>query len=191
MDLDKFPSTLAECIEVFDKAWRSADDKVAAAAKAYWHAINLVGEDEARKAFDKRFGLGRYNLDLLRDIGAEMVDARVWFLPRYMHSIRKMDLMEQFRVLNSRTVGVYRYSSMKPKTCDIGQLNQSEWRVLFDREKNRLRNSFEQLDYIKAKKREFKNRAKWKPGSKKGTIVFPHGCSLTRSELMDILAGNW
>ena len=111
----------------------------------------------------------------------------MWFLPRYMHGIRDMAVSVQSQIFGEGTFTVYKFASEKPKSLSLGQMNQSDWRVLFEREKFRFRTGEEMLAYIHAKKREFRNAKHWKLGSKKGTVVFDHACTLTKRQLQEIL----
>jgi hypothetical protein len=108
-------------------------------------------------------------------------------LPDFMHGIAKMKLPDQWDILNTKRVGVFKFATEKPCTLDLGKVNESDWRVAFDREKNRLRTSDEQIAYIRAKKREFKNAKHWKLGYKPGTICFTSGCTLTKKQLQELI----
>lgn len=180
-------ATVDAFVEEFAVAWGDAAESVGKAAFIYRGAVCLVGQKEAFARFDKRFGLGRYNFDLLNDIGSGAVDVRVWFLPRYMHGIRDMAVSVQGQIFGEGTFTVYKFASEKPKSLSLGQMNQSDWRVAFDREKLRIRTGEEMLAYIRAKKREFKNAKHWKLGSRKGTVVFDHACTVTKKQLQEIL----
>ena len=180
-------STVDSLVEKFAESWGDAADAVRSAAFIYNSAVRLVGQKEAFARFDKRFGLGKYNFDLLNDIGSGAVDVRVWFLPRYMHGIRDMAVSVQSQIFGEGTFTVYKFASEKPKLLSLGQMNQSDWRVLFEREKLRFRTGEEMLLYIRRKKREFKEARHWKLGSRKGTVVFDHACTLTKKQLQEIL----
>lgn len=174
-------------INEFDKAWNLAEENIQKAADAYWNAVCLVGEKEAEKKFSTRYpSLKHSDWTLLRDIGAQTVDARVFMLPWYMQGVRYMKLPDQWALFNTRCVSVYKFASEKPVTIDIGRVNQSDWRVAFDREKNRLRTSDEQIKYIRSKKKELKERINWHIGTK--GLVVTNSCTLSRKQLEDILA---
>ena len=178
VDIDTF-------VKEFADAWETGEDAVLRAGKALHKAVQEFGEKEAFKVFDARFHLGQYNLGLLSDIGSGAVDARVWTLPRYMHGIRSMNTLAQVALLNTHEISIYKFASEKPKTIDLGSVNQSDWRVAFDREKAVLRSSEEQLRYIHGKKREFKTRINWKISN--GKVVFKNACTLTKDQLKEIL----
>ena len=184
---DSVMEELERRVDAFGNAWGGARDAVGEAAAVYWSAVCLVGQKAAFERFDRRFGLGKYNFDLLADIGSGRVDVRVWFLPRHMHGIRNMPPAAQGRLFGTGAITVHKFSSEKPKSLELGHMNQSDWRVAFDREKCRIRTSEEMLRYIRGKKREFKNARHWKLGSKKGTVVFDHACTVTKAQLQEIL----
>jgi len=177
---------IESCMNEFAAAWGAHEDNVQRAADALWSAVCIAGEKEAFEKFDLRFHLGEYNLKLLADIGAQQVDSRVFSLPRYMHGIRNMDLMAQFGVFNTGCISIYKFASEKPVTIGIGNVNQSDWRVAWDRERNRLRTSKEQLEYIHAKKASFADKMRWVK-FRKDAVVFLHGGSWMKEELQDIL----
>lgn len=174
-------------INEFDKAWNLAEENIQKAADAYWNAVCLVGEKEAEKKFSVRYpNLKHSDWTLLRDIGAQTVDARVFMLPWYMQGVRYMKLPDQWGLFNTRVVSIYKFATEKPATIDIGKINQSDWRVAFDREKSRLRTSEEQLKYIHSKKKEFKERVNWHVNGK--GLVVTNSCTITKKQLQDILA---
>lgn len=174
-------------VDEFATQWRNAESAIRECARVYWEAVSRAGQKAAFERFDRRFGLGRYNFDLLADIGSGRVDARVWFLPRYMHGVRNMGIVEQSQLFGTASITIYKFASEKPKSLELGHMNQSDWRVAFDRERNRIRTGDEMLRYIHGKKREFKNARHWKLGSKRGTVVFGHACTLTKAQLQEIL----
>lgn len=176
---------LDECVAEFAKALGQHDEGVQKCADTLWRAVNLVGEKEAFEVFDQRFHLGQYNLKLLSDIGSQKVDGRVWSLPKYMHGIRYLPLPDQWQILNSKAVSVYKFASEKPAVVDLGSVNQSDWRVAFDREKNRIRTSDEQLKWIHAKKKEYKSRVNYHPG--KNGLVVTNSCTISKKKLLEIL----
>jgi hypothetical protein len=174
-------------VDEFATQWRNAESAVRECARVYWEAVSRAGQKAAFERFDRRFGLGKYNFDLLDEIGAGRVDVRVWFLPRHMHGIRNMPPSAQSQLFGTGAITVHKFASEKPKSLELGHMNQSDWRVAFDREKCRIRTSEEMLRYIRGKKREFKNARHWKLGSKKGTVVFDHACTVTKAQLQEIL----
>jgi hypothetical protein len=103
-----------------------------------------------------------------------------------MQGVRYMKLTDQWGLFNTRVVSIYKFASEKPATIDIGKINQSDWRVAFDREKSRLRTSEEQIKYIRSKKKELKERINWHIGAK--GLVVTNSCTLSRKQLEDILA---
>ena len=175
-----------ELVDRFEEFWTASGNFVLDAARVFAEAVVKFGWLESFHRFDARYGrIGEYNWRLLNEIGAGVVDVRVWFLPRYMHGVRFMKLDDQVAFFNLGEVSIYKFASEKPATIKIGTINQSDWRVAFDREKNRLRNSQDQLKYIRGKKREFKERVNWHVSKNK--VVFTNSCSLTKKQLQEVL----
>lgn len=174
-------------IEEFGRCWGSAEDNVRKAAICFASAVGLIGFKDAVKVFGDRYPqFGTYNWQLLMEIGSGVTDVRVFALPRYMHGIRKMDMVRQQDLFNTKRVSIYKFASEKPATIDIGQVNQSDWRVAFDKEKNRLRTSKEQLVYIHEKKKSFADKMRF-VRIHDGVVCFLHGGSWTKKELQDLL----
>lgn len=174
-------------IEQFGNAWGRATENIQNAADLFWQATCRFGEKDAEKVFSAHYpNLKHGDWTLLRDIGAQLVVADVFLLPWYMQGVRNMKITDQWAFFNTRCVSVYKFASEKPATIDIGKINQSDWRVAFDREKNRLRTSDEQIKYIRAKKKEFKERINWHVNGK--GLVITNSCTITKSQLQDILA---
>ena len=172
-------------IDAFNEAWQSAEDNIQCAAVAFRQAVEMFGWRDAHKTFSKRFGdISEYDWKLLYEIGMEKVVSGVFLLPKYMHGVRFMKLTDQWDLFNSRVVSLYKFSSEKPVTLDIGAVNASDWRVASDREKNRLRTSEEQIAYIHAKKKLFASRKPWHVS--KGRAVFEGACTLTKEQLLEL-----
>ena len=173
-------------VKEFGEQWSNAEDSIQRCADYFWQAVCLVGKKEARKAFRMRYQqFTDTDWDLLEDIGAQKVDARVFMLPWYMQGVKNMDLVKQFDFFNTRVVSLYKFASEKPVTIEFGKVNQSDWRVAWDREANRLRTSEEQLKWIHSKKREYKNRVNWHVGSR--GLVVTNSCTITKKQLQEIL----
>jgi hypothetical protein len=175
-----------DLMDRFSEYYDQSNNYIGDAARMFAEAVSKFGWLEAFDKFNTRFSrVGEYNWRLLADIGAKIVDHRVWFLPRYMHGVRFMAMRDQEAFFAVGEVSIYKFASEKPATIKIGAVNQSDWRVAFDREKNRLRNSQEQLRYIRGKKREFSERVNWHVSKNK--VVFTNACSLTKKQLQEIL----
>lgn len=184
---DDYGTDLNYYVQQFGESWGLAKESIQKCADIYWQAVCRVGAKNAEKIFSLRYpNFQPSDWSLLLDIGAQNVVADVFLLPAYMQGVRHMKLTDQWALFNNRAVSVYKFASEKPATIDIGKINQSDWRVAFDREKNRLRTSEEQLKYIHAKKREFKERVNWHV-SEKGLVV-TNSCTLTKKQLQGILA---
>lgn len=181
------PRSLDYFLDEFGRCWGSAEENVFKAAVCFASAVGLIGFKDAVKVFGDRYQqFGEYNWQLLMEIGSGVTDVRVFMLPRYMHGVRKLDMVKQQDFFNGRRISIYKFASEKPATIDIGQVNQSDWRVAFDKEKNRLRNSAEQLKYIHDKKKSFADKMRF-VRIHDGIVCFLHGGSWTKKELQDLV----
>ena len=179
---------IEEYVQAFATEWSNSEDHIYMAAKTFHNAVAAVGWKDAFMRFDERFGqIGEYNFRLLDEIGADSCDVRVWFLPNYMHGIRYMDVQGQRELLNMKRLKLRKFSTEKQAIVDLGHVNQSDWRVAFDRDRNVIRTDEEMLLFIHKKKREFKVRQNWKISRDRKSVVFDRACTLTIDELRRIL----
>lgn len=186
MNTNSIEQDIFELVDTFRKRFNRANEHIQAAAKAFYDATCLVGMEKAIEIFDDQFHLGKYNFQLLADIGSENVDERVWFLPSFMHGVRKMALPEQWKFFNNTVVHIYKFSTEKPTAIDIGSINQSDWRVAFDKEHAKIRSGQEQLEYIHAKKKEYADRKRLWKVSEKGVVIVNSG-TFTLEELEEMV----
>lgn len=88
-----------------------------------------------------------HNWEMLDSIGSGSCDPRVFFLPRHLHTMRFLSTPEQENLFNMRGVTVIRSQDGKETVVELSRLRSSEWNILFDKDKKRLRNHFEMKEY--------------------------------------------
>lgn len=154
-DTYREPLKMEEYIQAFRELSGTSVDNIQRQGSVFHRAVEEFTFDAAVKAFQSRFPeQSLHNWDMLDAIGQESCDPRVFFLPRHMHTMRFLKKREQENLFEMKNITIIRSIDGKETVVDIGKIKSSEWNVLFDKDKRRLRSHLEQKEYVRSRNEE-------------------------------------
>lgn len=161
--------------------------KISSVAKICAEAADKLGEGFTAKAFEAKFPLfNEVGFKYFLLIGQGKTRNEIIGIPRkeWRDRIVSLPLEEQNRFFDGKldVVDFKTEKTIHPKGLEI---DQQQWRVVWNKKVNAFRPQKEQLAWVQNYKEEMRNRKKFVVRSD-GTVRIPNKCVLTLKDLSDI-----